>query len=132
MHSEGYGSWVCLSECLSVKPQECLFVLKILSHNSAGNGGPKVCRVFPETTPLQRSSTAPLKTICTDGHFSAESTHVHYRQYAEGSALLCIHYVKVQHWHHPLSCCTYAFLLIHLGTSVLPSVKTLTVNIFIA
>ena len=30
---------------------------------SAGNGGQKICGVFSEIAPLQRSSTAPLKAI---------------------------------------------------------------------
>ena len=47
---------------------------------SAGNGGQKICSVFSETAPLQRSSTAPLKAIRTVGHFPAESAHGQYSQ----------------------------------------------------
>ena len=39
---------------------------------SAGNRGQNICGVFSETTPLQRSSTAPLKARCIVGHFPAE------------------------------------------------------------
>ena len=47
----------------------------------AGNWGQNICGVFSETVLLQRSSTAPLKAICTVSHFPAESAHVHYSQY---------------------------------------------------
>ena len=40
----------------------------------AGNEGQKICGVFSETSPLQRSSTAPLKAYV---HFPVESTHAH-------------------------------------------------------
>ena len=43
---------------------------------------------FSETAPLQRSSTAPLKTIRMVGHFPAEITHAHS---AEGSSCTLVH-----------------------------------------
>ena len=59
---EDYGSWVCLSGCVSVKshltsgasvnPKNTIMY-------SAGNGG---CGVFSETTPLQRSSTFSIES----------------------------------------------------------------------
>ena len=44
---------------------------------SAGNGGQKICVVFSETAPLQRSSTALFKAIHAVGHFPAESMHAY-------------------------------------------------------
>ena len=60
MRSEGYGSWVCLFVSLSVKSHltsgasDCP---QIAVTYSAGNEGRKICGVFSETAPLQRSST---------------------------------------------------------------------------
>ena len=45
---------------------------------SVGNGGKKNYGLFSETVPLQRSSTASLKAICTVSHFPVESVHAHY------------------------------------------------------
>ena len=56
MRSEGYCSWVCLSVKshlaygVSVRPENAVTY-------SAGNEGQKICGVFSETAPLQRSST---------------------------------------------------------------------------
>ena len=56
MRSEGYGSWVCVSvkshltSGVSVRPE-------IDVTYSTGNEGQKICGVFSETAPLQRSST---------------------------------------------------------------------------
>ena len=44
---------------------------------SVGNGGRKICWVFSETTPLQRSSTPLLKAIRMVRHFPAESAHAY-------------------------------------------------------
>ena len=44
---------------------------------SASNGGQNICGVFSETSPLQRSSTPPLKAIPIVGHFPAESAHAY-------------------------------------------------------
>ena len=38
--------FVCLLSHIS--PLECVFVLKILSRTQGGNGGQKICGVFPE------------------------------------------------------------------------------------
>ena len=82
MCSEDYGSWVSVSVCQSVK-SHLTSGASVHPENtvtySAGNGGQKICGVFSETTLLQRSSTAPLKNICTVGHLPAESAH--YSQY---------------------------------------------------
>ena len=56
MRSEGYCSWVCVSVKshltygASVRPENAVTY-------SAGNEGQKICGVFSETAPLQRSST---------------------------------------------------------------------------
>ena len=86
MRSEGYCSWVCLSVCLlsHISPLERLFVLKTLSRTQRATKVKKICGVFSETAPLQRSSTPSV-----DGHtyvqpaiFPAESgTHAHYSIY---------------------------------------------------
>ena len=70
---EGYCSWVCLSVCLlsQISPLEDLFVLKILSRTQRATEV-KNCEFFSETSPLQRSSTPPLKAIRTVDHFPAE------------------------------------------------------------
>ena len=93
---EGYCSCPCLSVCVCV----CLCG-SVKSHltsgasvhpenivtYSVGNGGQNICGVFPETAPLQRSSTAPLNTV---GDFPAESMHAHYRRYhVKWSFFLC-------------------------------------------
>ena len=61
MRSEGYCSWsVCVCVCLSVK-QHLTYGASVRPENavtySAGNEGQKVCGVFSETAPLQRSGT---------------------------------------------------------------------------
>ena len=54
---------VCVSVCLSFK-SKLTSGASVRPENtvtySVGNGGQKICRVFSETAPLQRSSTAPL------------------------------------------------------------------------
>ena len=44
---------------------------------SAGNKGGKICGVFSETAPLQRSGTSCIVCLCAVGHFPAESAHAH-------------------------------------------------------
>ena len=71
MRSEGYCSWVCLSVCLCI----CVSVKSHLTYGasvrpenavtySAGNEGQKICGVFSETAPLQRSSTPSVVRPC--------------------------------------------------------------------
>ena len=71
MRSEGYCSWVCVSVCLCV----CVSVKSHLTYGasvrpenavtySAGNEGQKICGVFSETAPLQRSSTPSVVRPC--------------------------------------------------------------------
>ena len=70
MRSEGYCSRPCVSVCLSVKSKltSGASVRPETSVTySTGNGGQKICGVFSETAPLQRSSTAPLNDR-TYGH----------------------------------------------------------------
>ena len=55
-----------LTSGASVRPEDPVMY-------SAGNRGQKICGVFSETAPLQRSSTPPLKAIRTVGHFAAVS-----------------------------------------------------------
>ena len=54
---------VCVYVCVSVK-SHLTSGASVGPENtvtySAGNGGQKICGIFSETTPLQRSSTAPL------------------------------------------------------------------------
>ena len=90
MRSKGYSSWVCVSVCLSVCLPVCLSVclclsvcVSVKSHLTSGasvrpentvmypvgNEGQKICGVFSETTPLQRSSTAPLKAYVQSAIF---------------------------------------------------------------
>ena len=72
---------VCVSVCLSVK-SHLTSGASVRPENavtySQGNGGQKICGVFSETAPLQRSATPPLKAIRSVGHFPAESAHAHY------------------------------------------------------
>ena len=58
MRSEGYCSChVCLSVCLSVRyTSGASFRPENAVTYSAGNEGQKICGVFSETAPLQRSS----------------------------------------------------------------------------
>ena len=44
---------------------------------SAGKEGGKICGVFSETAPLQRSGTSCIVCLCAVGHFPAESAHAH-------------------------------------------------------
>ena len=71
MRSEGYGLSVCLSVCLSVS-QHLTSGASVRLENavtySTGDEGKKICGVFPETAPLQRSSTPSVVRIV--GHFS--------------------------------------------------------------
>ena len=63
MRSEGYCSWVCVSVKshltygASVRPENAVTY-------SAGNEGQKICGVFSETAPLQRSSTPSVVWPC--------------------------------------------------------------------
>ena len=72
MRSEDYGSWlVCLFVCLSVK-SHLTSGASVHPENavtySACSEGQKICGVFSETTPLQRSS---ISLCCT----ASEGTH---------------------------------------------------------
>ena len=85
MRSEGYCSWVCLSVCVSVK-SHLTYGASVRPENavtySAGNEGQKICGVFSETAPLQRSSTPSVVWPCVQSAiFPAESTHAHYSIY---------------------------------------------------
>ena len=57
MRSEGYGSRLCLSVCLSVK-SHLTSGASVRPENtvtySAGNGGRNICGDFSKTVPLQR------------------------------------------------------------------------------
>ena len=73
---------------------------------SAGNGGPKICGVFPETASLQRSSTPSIEGHTYSWPFSCgKHAHAYYSIYhmmgAEGSALLV----------HSLPLCQYTVSL---------------------
>ena len=65
MRSEGYCS--CLSVCVSVK-SHLTYGASVRPENavtySAGNEGQKICGVFSETAPLQRSSTPSVVRPC--------------------------------------------------------------------
>ena len=81
MRSEGYCSWVCVSVKshltygASVRPENAVTY-------SAGNEGQKICGVFSETAPLQRSSTPSVVRPCVQSAiFPAESAHAHYSIY---------------------------------------------------
>ena len=105
MRSEGYGSWVCVSVCLSVKSHLTSGVSAHPENTvtySAGNGGQKICVFFSETAPLQRSSTAPLKAIRMVGHFPAEITHVHS---TEGSSCTLVHSFSKMTAEVAMLCC---------------------------
>ena len=82
-----------MSVCLSVK-SHLTSGASVRPENtvtySAGNGGPKICGVFSETAPLQRSSTAPLKAICMVGHFPAEAPRVLHFSAFIGSVCVCV------------------------------------------
>ena len=72
---EGYCSWDCLSLCVcvsvkshiasgaSVRPENTLTY-------SADNEGQKICGVFSESSPLQRSSTPSLESPTYSRPFS--------------------------------------------------------------
>ena len=69
MRSEGYCSWVGLSVCVCVSVKSHLtYGASVRPENavtySAGNEGQKVCGVFSETAPLQRSSTPSVVRPC--------------------------------------------------------------------
>ena len=71
---------VCLSVCLSVKSHLTYGASvrpEIDVTYSAGNEGGKICGVFSETAPLQRSGTSCIVCLCAVGHFPAESAHAH-------------------------------------------------------
>ena len=67
MRSEGYCSWVCQSVCVSVK-SHLTYGASVRPENavtySAGKEGQKICGVFSETAPLQRSSTPSVVRPC--------------------------------------------------------------------
>ena len=68
MRSEGYCSCrVCVCVCLSVK-SHLTYGASVRPENavtySAGNEGQKICGVFSETAPLQRSSTPSVVRPC--------------------------------------------------------------------
>ena len=70
------------SECLSVK-SHLTYGASVRPENavtySTGNEGQKICGVFSETAPLQRSSTPSIVQPCVQSAiFPAESTHSHY------------------------------------------------------
>ena len=99
MRSEGYCSWVCVSVKshltygASVRPENAVTY-------SAGNEGQKICGVFSETAPLQRSSTLSVVRPCVQlAIFPAESTHAHYSIYhvvdRSGHFFLCEHCVSL-------------------------------------
>ena len=71
---------VCVCVCVSVK-SHLTSGASVCPENpvtySAGNRGHKICGVFSETAPLQRSSTPPLNTIRTVGYFPAEGAHAY-------------------------------------------------------
>ena len=78
MRSEGYCSWVCVSVKshltygASVRPENAVTY-------SAGNEGQKICGVFSETAPLQRSSTPSIVRPCVQSAiFPGEITHAYY------------------------------------------------------
>ena len=82
MRSEGYCSWVCVSVCVSVK-SHITYGASVHPENtvtySVGNEGQKICGVFSETAPLQRSSTSPIVQPCVQSAiFPEESTHAYY------------------------------------------------------
>ena len=58
---------VCVCVCVSVK-QHLTYGASVRPENavtySAGNGGQKICGVFSETPPLQRSSTPSVVRPC--------------------------------------------------------------------
>ena len=69
MRSEGYCSWVCLCVCVCVSVKSHLtYGASVRPENavtySAGNEGQKICGVFSETAPLQRSSTPSVVWPC--------------------------------------------------------------------
>ena len=71
---------VCLSVCLSVKSHLTYGASvrpEIDVTYSAGNEGGKLCGVFSETAPLQRSGTSCIVCLCAVGYFPAESAHAH-------------------------------------------------------
>ena len=77
------GLFVCVSVYLSFKSHLTSGASNCPENTvmySADNRSQNICGVFSETSLLQRSSTAPLKAICTAGHFTAESAHTHYSQ----------------------------------------------------
>ena len=63
MRSEGYGSWVCLSVCLSVTPHLTSGASVRPESDvtySTGNEGQKIRGVFSQTALLRRSSTSSV------------------------------------------------------------------------
>ena len=63
---------VCVCVCVSVK-SHLTYGASVRPENavtySAGNEGQKICGVFSETAPLQRSSTPSVTAMRTVGHF---------------------------------------------------------------
>ena len=69
MRSEGYGSWVFVSVCLSVK-SHITSGASVRPENtvtySAGNGSRNICGDFSETAPLQRYTASCVVGLCSD------------------------------------------------------------------
>ena len=67
-----------MSVCLlcHISPLEHLFALKILPRTQQASEVKKICRVFSENAPLQRSRT-PSRSIRTVSHFPTESARAH-------------------------------------------------------
>ena len=78
MRSEGYCSWVCVSVKshltygASVRPENAVTY-------STGNEGQKICGVFSETAPLQRSSTPSVVRPCVQSaNFPCVYAHAYF------------------------------------------------------
>ena len=74
-HAQRGLQYLGLCVCLSVKSHltygESVRLENSVTY-SAGNEGQKICGIFSETAPSQRSSNPPLTAIRTVGHFSCE------------------------------------------------------------
>ena len=78
MPSEGYGS-CCVSVCLSVKShitlETSLWPEKAVMY-SGGDKGQKICDIFSETAPLQRSIPLSHHGHTSGGPFFLQRTHM--------------------------------------------------------
>ena len=81
------GRSVCPSVCLSVKSHLTSGASVGPVTYSADNEGKKICGVFSETAPLQRSSTPSVESHTSVGHFPAADMPLYARGAAEGFAL---------------------------------------------